>query len=201
MGHLYIISAPSGAGKTSLVNKLLELDNSIQASVSTTTRPIRDGETNGINYHFVTVEEFTQKIAENDFLEHAQVFDNFYGTSKTMAEQKLAEGKDVILEIDWQGAQQVKKIIPNAISIFILPPSLKELNNRLTNRATDTTEVINKRMAAAVNEMKQFKQFDYLVINDDFTQSLQELHAIFVSNRLKLTNQIITHKKLIAEMI
>ncbi len=129
-GTLFIISAPSGAGKTSLVTKLIERDSRIQASISSTTRPIRPGEEDGVNYHFLTIEAFQQKIDDGDFLEHAKVFDNYYGTSRSAVESTLAAEKDVILEIDWQGAQQVRKLIPDAISIFILPPSLKELERR-----------------------------------------------------------------------
>jgi guanylate kinase len=130
-GSLYIISAPSGAGKTSLVGKLIELDSRIRVSVSSTTRDMRPGEENGVNYHFLSIEEFQARISQGDFLEHAQVFDNFYGTSQSSVENQLNAGKDVILEIDWQGAQQVRELMPNAISIFILPPSLTELKKRL----------------------------------------------------------------------
>jgi len=200
-GSLYIISAASGVGKTSLVTKLLELDNHIQASVSTTTRQIRPGEEDGKNYHFVSVEEFKQKVSENDFLEHAQVFNNFYGTSKTMVEEKLKQGKDVILEIDWQGAQQVRKLRADAISISILPPSLRELNRRLTGRGTDSQETIDARMAEAVNEMKHFNESNYLIINDNFEIALKDLHTIFLANRLSLKNQTATHRNLINELI
>jgi len=168
-GTLYIISAASGVGKTSLVTKLLELDNQITVSVSTTTREMRTGEKNGTNYHFVTVESFQEKVAEDDFLEHAKVFNNFYGTSKSSVEKTLNQGNDVILEIDWQGAQQVRKLIPQAVSISILPPSLAELNRRLTGRGTDSQEIIDARMKEAVNEMKHFDEFDYLIINDNFS--------------------------------
>lgn len=200
-GLLYIISAASGVGKTSLVNRLLEKDKHIQVSISTTTRQIRPGEKNGVNYHFVDVDQFRANVAEDDFLEHAQVFDNFYGTSKTTVEEKLKQGKDVILEIDWQGAQQVKKIIPDAISISILPPSLTELNRRLTGRGTDSQEIIDGRMAEAVSEMKHFDESDYLVINNDFETALQELHTIFLANRLNLNSQKINHRNLIKELI
>lgn len=200
-GSLYIISAPSGAGKTSLVSKLIELDSQIKVSVSTTTRTIREGEKDGVNYHFLNIEKFKNKVADNDFLEHAQVFDNFYGTSKSAVESTLAQGKDVILEIDWQGAQQVRKLIPTAISIFILPPSLKELEKRLTGRGTDSQQIIDGRMKEAVSEMIHYDEFDYIVINNDFNIALLQLHAIFQANRLKKANQIATHKNLINQMI
>jgi len=200
-GSLFILSAPSGAGKTSLVNKLLTLDSHIQVSVSTTTRAIRPGEEIGVNYHFIDVDAFKKQVAEQDFLEHAEVFGNFYGTSKTTVEEKLAEGKDVILEIDWQGAQQVRKLIPEAISIFILPPSLSELERRLTGRGTDSQEIIDGRMSEAVNEMKHYHEFDYIVINNHFETALKELHSIFQANRLSTPNQVAAHTNLIKEMI
>lgn len=200
-GTLYIISAASGVGKTSLVTKLLTLDTKITVSISTTTRKMRQGEEDGVNYHFVSVESFKEKVTENDFLEHAQVFDNFYGTSKSSVKATLNQGKDVILEIDWQGAQQVRKLIPEAVSISILPPSLTELNRRLTGRGTDSQEIINGRMAGAVSEMQHFDEFDYLVINDDFETALQDLNCIFLANRLTVKNQMATHRSLINELI
>lgn len=199
-GSLYIISAPSGAGKTSLVSKLTEKDSRIQVSISSTTRPKRPGEEEGVNYFFLSVENFKQKVAENDFLEHAQVFDNYYGTSKSTVESKLAEDKDVILEIDWQGAQQVRKLIPEAVSIFILPPSLKELEKRLKGRGTDSEEVIERRMSDAVNEMKHFNEFDYLVINNNFDIALAELHSIFLANRQTCAKQYDKHSVMINEL-
>lgn len=199
-GSLFIISAPSGAGKTSLVSKLIEKDQRIQVSVSSTTRPKRPGEEDGINYHFLSLEAFEQKVAQQDFLEHAKVFDNYYGTSKSSVEKQLNDGKDVILEIDWQGAQQVRKIIPQAISIFILPPSLKILEQRLRNRATDSDEVINRRMQDAVSEMTHYNEFDYLVINNHFEIALEELHTIFLANRQSRERQVSEHQVLINEM-
>ncbi|PLA74702.1 guanylate kinase [Hydrogenovibrio sp. SC-1] len=199
-GSLFIISAPSGAGKTSLVSKLIEKDQLIQVSVSSTTRPKRPGEEDGINYHFLTVDAFEQKVAQQDFLEHAKVFDNYYGTSRSSVEKQLNEGKDVILEIDWQGAQQVRKLIPEAISIFILPPSLKILEQRLRNRGTDSDEVVNRRMQDAVSEMTHYCEFDYLVINNNFDIALDELHTIFLANRQSLNRQVSQHQVLINEM-
>ncbi len=199
-GSLYIISAPSGAGKTSLVTKLLAQDQHIQVSVSTTTRAMRQGEEDGVNYHFLSIEDFQVKIKNNDFLEHAQVFDNFYGTSKTSVEAELATGKDVILEIDWQGAQQVRKLIPSAIGIFILPPSLPELERRLTGRGTDSQEIIDGRMKEAVSEIEHYSEFDYLIINNHFETALAELYTIFKANRLSLASQVAAHQSLISEL-
>lgn len=200
-GSLYIISAPSGAGKTSLVSKLLELDSKIKVSVSSTTRPMRSGEVNGLNYHFLSVENFQQKINECDFLEHAQVFDNYYGTSKSSVEEQLKAGKDVILEIDWQGAQQVRQQIPDAISIFILPPSQEELQRRLTGRGTDSEEVIARRMEDAVSEMSHYNEFDYIVINNNFDLALKQLHSIFNAQRLTQGRQVEQHHVLIEALI
>lgn len=196
LGNLYIISAPSGAGKTSLVAKLIHNDLLIRVSISTTTRAKRPGEEHGVNYFFVSPAEFEQKIAADEFLEHAKVFDNFYGTTKASVDQQLAAGQDVILEIDWQGAQQVRQLYPNAHSIFIMPPSLEELDRRLNGRATDSAEVITRRMQAAVSEMQHYAEFDYVVINDDFDTALHQLHSIFITNRLKLEQQQGRHGQL-----
>lgn len=200
-GTLYIISAPSGAGKTSLVSKLIELDKSIVVSVSCTTRAQRPGEENGINYYFLNNEEFAERVAQGDFLEHAQVFDHFYGTSKSNVENQLKQGKDVILEIDWQGAQQVRKLMPEACSIFILPPSKEALHKRLTGRGTDSKAIIERRMEDAISEMSHYHEFDYIVINNKFEVALQELKTIFVSQRLSLARQANTHKSLIKDLL
>ena len=200
-GSLYIVSAPSGAGKTSLVNKLIQLDSHIVVSVSSTTRPIRPGEEDGVNYHFLSTEAFEQKIADQDFLEYAKVFDNFYGTSRTTVEEQLKKGKDVILEIDWQGAQQVRAIMPDAISIFILPPSLAELQNRLKGRGTDSEDIIARRMADAQSEISHYHEFDYIVINNVFDIALHELHSIFSAGRLTQANQYQKHSRLIQSLI
>jgi guanylate kinase len=199
-GSLYIISAPSGAGKTSLVSKLTERDNSIAVSVSTTTRSPRPGEVDGVNYHFVDVPTFEKMVEEGAFLEHAKVFDNYYGTSKESVEKQLASGKDVILEIDWQGAQQVKALMPEATTIFILPPSRQELERRLRGRGTDPEEVIEKRMAEAVSEMSHYPEFEYLVINNHFDTALDELHSIFKANRLRTPKQQQKHAILLAAL-
>jgi len=183
-GTLYIVSAPSGAGKTSLVKALLDAQPQVRVSVSHTTRAIRPGEVDGVNYHFVRREEFLECLERNEFLEHAEVFGNLYGTSQRWLEQTLDEGYDLILEIDWQGAQQVRRLMPQAKSIFILPPTQEALRQRLTNRGQDSDEVIDGRMREAVSEMTHYVEYDYLIINDDFTHALGDLQAIFRANRL-----------------
>ncbi|MFV0454681.1 MAG: guanylate kinase [Pseudomonas sp.] len=183
-GTLYIVSAPSGAGKTSLVKALLDAQPQVRVSVSHTTRGIRPGEVDGVNYHFVSREEFVERLGRDEFLEHAEVFGNLYGTSQRWLEQTLDEGYDLILEIDWQGAQQVRRLMPQARSIFILPPTQEALRQRLTNRGQDSDEVIDGRMREAVSEMTHYVEYDYLIINDDFTHALGDLQAIFRANRL-----------------
>lgn len=184
-GTLYIISAPSGAGKTSLVKKLFsELDDLI-VSVSHTTRAMRSGETHGNDYFFVTVDDFKTMIENQAFLEHAQVFDNFYGTAEQTVRDNLAQGLDVILEIDWQGAQQVRRMVPESRSIFILPPSIDILRQRLQNRGQDDAEIISRRMRDAVTEMSHYPEFDYMIVNDDFEFALSQLKSIIIANRLR----------------
>jgi len=178
MANLFIISAPSGCGKTSLVEALIKKTKNLCVSVSHTTRPPRPDEVNGINYYFVSINEFDEMIKNNAFVEHATVFDNHYGSSTKLIREKLNQGVDVILEIDWQGARQVKENMPNVISIFILPPSNEALLGRLKQRAQDDDETINKRMSDAQNQMQHFNEFDYLVINDDFNSALNELNLI-----------------------
>ena len=189
-GTLYIISAPSGAGKTSLVKALLESTVDIMVSVSHTTRGMRPGEVDGKDYHFTDVATFRSMIGDNAFLEHAQVFDNFYGTSRSSALDMMERGVDVILEIDWQGAEQVRRKMPEAVSIFILPPSREELERRLRGRGTDADEVIAKRLGQAVEEMSHFGDFDYLVFNDDFDTALAQLRAIVLARRQRAEVQI-----------
>ncbi|SFC33348.1 guanylate kinase [Marinospirillum celere] len=188
-GRLYILSAPSGAGKTSLVAALLDQLPHLEVSISHTTRAPRPGEEDGKNYHFVEREAFQQLVEQGAFFESAEVFGNYYGTSQQAVEERLAAGVDVILEIDWQGAQQVRKKMPEALSIFILPPSQQALRERLQARGQDTAEVIEGRMQQAISEMSHYPEYDYLVINDDFTQALAELKAIFVTQRLTLQSQ------------
>jgi len=188
-GKLYIISAPSGAGKTSLVKRLLQQMDNLSVSVSHTTRPMRSGEIEGHDYFFVSVPQFKAMLAQDQFLEHAQVFDNFYGTSRLGVEQTLAQGQDVILEIDWQGARQIRQMLPDCTSIFILPPSLPILQKRLHGRGQDNESVIQRRLAEAVAEMSHHSEFDYLLVNDDFDQALTQLKSIIVAQRLVKTRQ------------
>ena len=198
---LYIISAPSGAGKTSLVKQLIATVEDLTVSVSHTTRPKREGEVDGVDYHFVSQEIFKQMIAEGAFLEHAQVFDNFYGTAQKTVQQNLDDGLDVILEIDWQGAAQVRKMMPDCQSIFILPPSIAVLEQRLRHRGQDDESVIARRMRDAVNEMSHYAEFDYLVVNDGFETALDELRSIIVSNRLTLRQQQIKLQGLLKDLL
>lgn len=200
-GTLYIISAPSGAGKTSLVKALIDSEPRIRVSVSHTTRAMRPGEEDGVNYHFVSHDTFAAMIERSEFLEHAKVFDNFYGTSQKWLEQTLAEGFDLILEIDWQGAQQVRKLMPQAKSVFILPPTQEALRHRLTNRGQDSAEIIERRMREAVSEMSHYVEYDYLVINDDFAHALSDLKAIFRANQLQASVQTQRHSGLLGELL
>jgi len=188
-GKLYIISAPSGAGKTSLVKQLRAEIEQLVVSVSHTTRNMRSGESHGADYFFVSIDDFKSMIEAQAFLEHAQVFDNFYGTAQKTVEDNLVKGLDVILEIDWQGAQQVRQMLPNCVSIFILPPSIEILKQRLQNRAQDNDDVIARRMRDAVTEMSHYPEFDYLIVNDDFNLALNQLKSIIIANRLLQNNQ------------
>ncbi len=200
-GTLYIVSAPSGAGKTSLVKALVDAQPQVRVSVSHTTRAMRPGEVDGVNYHFVSREDFLARLERNEFLEHAEVFGNLYGTSQRWLEDTLAEGFDLILEIDWQGAQQVRRLMPQAKSIFILPPTQEALRQRLNNRGQDSDEIIDKRMREAVSEMSHYVEYDYLVINDDFAHALIDLQSIFRSNQLIQKTQQQRHASLLGELL
>lgn len=197
LGTLYIVAAPSGAGKTSLVKSLVETTPGVAVSVSHTTRPPRPGERDGQHYHFVTPAAFAAMITENAFLEHAQVFGNCYGTGQAALQTQLKTGLDVILEIDWQGARQVRERMPDSSGIFILPPSREALRQRLANRGQDNLEVIEQRMAAALNEMSHYGEFDYLVINDDFAAALNNLRAILIANRQRRMVQMERQRELL----
>lgn len=200
-GTLYIVAAPSGAGKTTLVRLLLEEDSGVHLSISYTTRAPRPGESNGREYHFTEVSEFQRMIAADEFLEWAEVHGNFYGTSKKWIADQLTAGADVLLEIDWQGAQQVRQLFPQAIGIFILPPSLEELERRLTGRGTDSGEVIARRLAAAQAEMRHLGEFDYVIINNQLPEALEDLRAVVRASRLQFAAQNVRHAALFARMI
>jgi guanylate kinase len=188
-GTLYIFSAPSGAGKTSLVTELVKSTDKLMVSVSHTTRAMRPGEENGVHYHFIDIPTFEKMAADNAFLEHARVFDNYYGTSQKAIEEQLAKGVDIILEIDWQGARQVRERMPANVSVFILPPSRAELEKRLKGRGQDSDEIIARRMRDAVSEMEHYGEYDFIVVNDDFETALGELDAIVTSQRLAAPRQ------------
>ena len=200
-GSLYIVSAPSGAGKTSLVNAVVAQLPDVVVSVSHTTRKMREGEVDGVNYHFVDQQHFQQMVDKGDFLEHARVFGNSYGTSRKHIQQQLQSGMDVILEIDWQGARQIRQLVDDCKSIFILPPSVQALRQRLRSREQDSEDVIESRMREAVSEMSHFAEFDYIVINDDFNQAGEELASIFVCNRLRLEKQQQAYISLLADLL
>jgi guanylate kinase len=188
-GLLFVVTAASGTGKTSLVKALLERLNDLKVSVSHTTRPMRVGEQHGVHYHFTSTDEFLNKVAEGGFIEHAEVFGNYYGTSHEAVSAQLSAGHDVLLEIDWQGAEQVRRLFPESIQIFIVPPTRAALRERLSNRGQDSAEVIERRLAGSVDEMRQYVNFDYLIVNDVFEDALHELEAIIIANRLRLSQQ------------
>lgn len=200
-GTLYTVSAPSGAGKTSLVKALVESTQDIGVSVSHTTRDIRPGEENGVNYHFVSHADFEQMLEQKAFLEHAPVFGNFYGTSQAWVEDTLNSGQDVILEIDWQGAAQVRKLLPETVGVFILPPSKAALRQRLTGRGQDDDSVIDARMAEAESESSHYVETDFLIINDDFDTALEEFRAVIFSQRLQLNKQKLRHDALLKDLL
>lgn len=201
IGTLYTVSAPSGAGKTSLVNALIQRCPELLVSVSHTTRPIRPGETHGVDYHFIDEAGFLAMLEKAEFLEHARVFGNLYGTSSVWVEEQLQAGRDVILEIDWQGAQQIGKLRPDAKAIFILPPSRAALEQRLNDRGQDDPETIAARMKEAEQEISHYVESDFLVVNQDFDQALAELEAIVVSQRLRTSRQLSVLSEMLESLI
>lgn len=200
-GTLYMVSAPSGAGKTSLIRALVGTDPEFTVSVSYTTRPPRHGEEDGNDYHFIDVETFRAMINAGEFLEHAQVFDHYYGTSRKAVAAQLGQGRDVILEIDWQGARQVRAVVPGAIGIFILPPSRSALRQRLQGRKQDDEAIIERRMRDAVSELSHYPEYDFIVINNDFGQALEELRAILRAQRLRMAAQSMRHSELLNALL
>ncbi|MBS0300178.1 MAG: guanylate kinase [Proteobacteria bacterium] len=199
-GCLFIISAPSGAGKTSLVRALLQSDLNLSLSISHTTRPPRTGEAHGCDYHFVDKETFQRMLLNGEFVESAEVYGNFYGTSQQWINQAMASGQDILLEIDCQGAKQIQQIFPQAVSIFILPPSADILATRLKTRAQDDLDVIQKRLAAAREEISHIAEFDYIIINNQLDEALNDLICIIKAEHLKKERQIIKHHALITEL-
>ena len=200
-GTLYIVAAPSGAGKSSLVNAVLSRESGIALSISFTSRKARPGERHAQHYHFISKDEFEAMIAQGDFFEHALVHGDYKGTAKQSVEPQLAAGKDVLLEIDWQGARQVREKLPDAISIFILPPSKEALETRMRNRGQDSVQVIAQRLANAREEMSHYNEFDYVIVNEHFDAAVSELRAIFQAQRLKLDAQQQRHEALIAHLL
>lgn len=199
-GNLFIVSAPSGAGKTSLVKALLSSNKDIALSISYTSRAPRPGETDGKDYHFVSREAFLEMAKQGDFLESAEVYGNLYGTSQSWIEKETAAGRDILLEIDWQGAAQVRKKFPGAISIFILPPSLKALEERLNGRKQDSAEVIARRIASAREDVSHVAEFDYVIINDKLDEALQQLNAVVVAAGLRRDRQLARQQDLINQL-
>ena len=200
-GNLFVISSPSGAGKSSLIGALLKKHDDMKVSVSHTTRAPRPGEVDEVHYHFTDVNEFKQVIEQNGFYEWAEVFGNYYGTSKQAIEAQLAQGIDVFLDIDWQGAQQMRKLVDDIITVFILPPSREELENRLNKRGQDSEEVIAKRMAQAQSEMSHYNEYNFVLINDDFDQTLSQFEAIVLAHRQRKANQESKYGDLITQLL
>lgn len=199
-GNIYIVTAPSGAGKTTLVSALLHAEPTVRLSVSYTTRKPRAGEKDGVNYHFVDKAAFLARLEKGEFLEYAEVYGNYYGTSAPWIRQQISQGHDILLEIDWQGARQVRKVFPEAISIFILPPSLAVLESRLRGRATDSEEVIQRRLAAVRTEIEHIDEFEYVVINDDIETAKRDLISIVHAERLRTARQRPLIKELLHDM-
>lgn len=200
-GLLFVVSAASGTGKTSLVKALLDRVTNLHVSVSHTTRGQRPGELDGVHYHFTEKDSFLALVEQGGFIEYAEFFGNYYGTAQATVKEQLAKGHDVLLEIDWQGAQQVRKLFPDSKQIFILPPSQFDLRQRLSNRGTDSVEVIERRLGCAVEDMQQYVNFDYVIINDDFNKALHDLESVIIANRLVITQQASRHQKMISELI
>ena len=198
-GSLFVVVAPSGAGKTSLVDALLKRESNIRLSISYTTRAPREGERNGREYHFIARSEFERMIAAGDFLEHANVYGNYYGTSRRWIEEQIAGDHDVLLEIDWQGAKQLRNLFPHMVGVFILPPSLEELRRRLQMRGTDTPEAIDKRMASAREEISHVLEFEYIIVNERFDSALEDLISIVHATRVSRAQQALRVSKLIDE--
>ncbi|TCM69099.1 guanylate kinase [Acinetobacter calcoaceticus] len=200
-GLLFVVSAASGTGKTSLVKALLERVSNLHVSVSHTTRQQRPGELEGVHYHFTEKSHFQDQVAQGGFIEYAEVFGNYYGTSQATVRDQLTKGHDVLLEIDWQGAEQVRQLFPESKQIFILPPTQFDLRQRLSNRGTDAVDIIEHRLSCAVEDMQQYKNFDYIIINDDFNKALHDLESVINANRLMLKPQSLRHKELIQKLI
>jgi guanylate kinase len=200
-GTLYIISAASGAGKTTLVSAVLEQVDDLEVSVSHTTRAPREGEVDGVNYHFVDKQTFEAMVEDSEFIEYATVFGNMYGTSRQHIQEQLLKGKDVILEIDWQGARQIRQLMPDCKSVYIVPPSTEALRERLTSRGKDDEEIIARRMQEAISEMSHYVEFDYLIINDDFDEARDNLAAIIRGNRMLHEHQQQKHADLLARLL
>jgi guanylate kinase len=200
VGNLFIVAAPSGGGKTSLTRALLEREPTIRLSVSYTTRPPRPGETDGIDYHFVTAERFEALKDTGEFLEHAHVHGNWYATGATWLKRQVEAGQDVLLEIDWQGAEQVRRLVPESVHIFILPPSLALLRERLLRRGQDDAETIARRLNAAREEMRHCGEFDYVIINQDFASAVDDLSAIVRASRLRSAQQRVRHQALLLQL-
>jgi len=200
-GTLFVISAASGAGKTSLVKSVLQHVSDIEVSVSHTTRAPREGEVDGVDYHFVDKEAFQTMVDDGEFFESATVFGNMYGTSRQHIEEQLLKGKDVILEIDWQGAQQIRQLINDCRTIYVVPPSVAALRERLTSRGQDDESVINQRMQEAISEMSHYVEFDYLIINDDFDEARDNLAAIIKGNRMLHEHQQLKNADLLAKLL
>jgi guanylate kinase len=200
-GSLFIVAAPSGGGKTSLVKKLINILHNIEVSISHTTREKRPAEVHGADYFFIQEAAFREMINAGEFIEHAQVFNHLYGTSRSQIDERLQKGIDIVLDIDWQGAQQIKSMFSNAVSIFVVPPSLEELKLRLVGRRQDNDEIVASRMRKAQDELSHYAEFDYLIVNDDFDKAAVELKSIVVTTRLRMDKQIKKEEKLLSFLL